>query len=206
MPDALTPIYPDIESAKLLPQAQPDKLTARQFEVITRVMKPNKVIARELGIQEITVKLHLFNATRQLNDMTRYEIMAALGAAFPEEYPTIILGGLEAHTEKMTDAMARFSETKQRVLPYSWLPDKNIVATTGVKGPTVKISLRDAGLKLGFSRNELIMALGAAGLLQPLPGTDSLPSFSPAVRDQIAELFAEKRSTKPNNSPQIAAK
>lgn len=43
---------------------------------------------------------------------------------------------------------------------------------------------------LETSRNNLILKLAAAGLLQPRPDTNALPHFSPATREQLAHFLA----------------
>jgi len=63
-------------------------LTERQFEVLLQVVrgKPNKVIAREMGISEGTVKAHLSTAFRVLGVANRTEAVyaaARLGVTAP---------------------------------------------------------------------------------------------------------------------------
>ena len=55
-------------------------LTVRQFDVLRRLMKgePNKVIARQLGLVEGTVKIHLAAIYRALGVRTRAEAIAKL--------------------------------------------------------------------------------------------------------------------------------
>lgn len=54
------------------------KLTAREREVLGFLVKgnPNKVIAREMGLQEITVKVHLQNVYRKLGVANRTHTVA----------------------------------------------------------------------------------------------------------------------------------
>lgn len=72
-----------VSSAPAAPAAAPGSaagLTPRQIEVVRRVVhgKPNKVIARELGLQEGTVKAHLSAAYRVLNVSNRAQAAVAL--------------------------------------------------------------------------------------------------------------------------------
>lgn len=64
-------------SAEALPAFMAAELSPRQREVFTRALrgKPNKVIARELGIAEGTVKVHLAMVFRALGVHNRTEAM-----------------------------------------------------------------------------------------------------------------------------------
>lgn len=67
-----TPSKPQQECEEL------KKLTAREREVLGFLVKgnPNKVIAREMGLQEITVKVHLQNVYRKLGVANRTHTVA----------------------------------------------------------------------------------------------------------------------------------
>jgi DNA-binding NarL/FixJ family response regulator len=56
-----------------------EALSGRQVDVLNKAVqgKPNKVIARELGISEATVKAHLSAAFRVLNVHNRTEAVYA---------------------------------------------------------------------------------------------------------------------------------
>lgn len=68
------PVKPQEENEEL------KKLTAREREVLGLLVKgnPNKVIARELGLQEITVKVHLQNVYRKFGVANRTHTVAKM--------------------------------------------------------------------------------------------------------------------------------
>lgn len=68
------PVKPHQENEQL------KKLTAREREVLGLLVKgnPNKAIARELGLQEITVKVHLQNVYRKFGVANRTHTVAKM--------------------------------------------------------------------------------------------------------------------------------
>lgn len=63
------------------------QLTARERDVLGKLLEglPNKGIARQLGIQEVTVKLHLRNVYRKLGAANRaHAVKIAIGLGFDD--------------------------------------------------------------------------------------------------------------------------
>jgi len=67
----------------LADQAGDTQLTRREIEVVRLVCHgfTNKVVARELGLSEGTVKIHLHNIYRKLRVRTRVALLNTLNGA-----------------------------------------------------------------------------------------------------------------------------
>jgi len=81
-------------------QHESDRLTRRQHEVLQKLQmgKSNKVIARDLDMQESTVKVHVRQIMRKLGASNRTQAaLLAAGAARSIEGRTPLNGGAEAH-------------------------------------------------------------------------------------------------------------
>ena len=80
-----------------LAEAHPD-LTERENDILEQLVlgKPNKVIARDLGIKEPTVKMHIHNMAQKMDVRSRTQIIAC----------ALQLGLLKGSSETMTVAAA----------------------------------------------------------------------------------------------------
>ncbi len=76
-------VLPESGPSHLAPDTRPEDLglTARQVEVLRLMLrgKPNKLIARELGIAEATVKAHVTAVLRALKVMSRTQAVIQVG-------------------------------------------------------------------------------------------------------------------------------
>lgn len=75
--EALKPGLRDAMRMTQMAQAHPD-LTVRENDILQQLVlgKPNKAIARDLGIKEPTVKMHIHNMAQKMGVRSRTEIIA----------------------------------------------------------------------------------------------------------------------------------
>jgi two-component system, NarL family, nitrate/nitrite response regulator NarL len=71
-------LQPDAEAAIAAPRSLLDRLTPREQQVLVRLATgaPNKEIARELGLAEVTVKLHVRQILKKIGARNRSEAAA----------------------------------------------------------------------------------------------------------------------------------
>jgi two-component system nitrate/nitrite response regulator NarL len=62
-----------------------DQLTPREYEVVTLVLSglSNREVARELGVSDGTVKLHMHHIMQKLGFKSRYAVMASRSSGRP---------------------------------------------------------------------------------------------------------------------------